>query len=119
MFYRTQDLEQLVSDFGKALTLNRKNTSASYNPATGSLDNQSEVGDPCRGYFYKQKLGVGETGQVVRGTRMCVIPYGDLSSAPNTKDTITASNGDTKVIFDVETIDYKDTPVCYLLHLSE
>ena len=45
------DLLKLAKDFGETLTLRKKTTSGSYNPATGSVDGAATTDYSFVGYF--------------------------------------------------------------------
>jgi len=69
------DLLKLAKDFGETLTLRKKTTSGSYNPATGSVDGAATTDYSFVGYFYNYDNGIaGNLDEIRRGTRKCVIP---------------------------------------------
>jgi hypothetical protein len=108
------DLLKLAKDFGETLTLRKKTTSGSYNPATGSVDSAATTDYSFVGYFYNYDNGIaGNLDEIRRGTRKCVIPALGLAVEPDDEDQI-IGNGDTVNIVSVVTIFSNGAAVCYL-----
>ena len=116
MSFRSYDLLNLVRDFGEPLTLRKKTTAGTYNPATGSVSGTATTDYPFTGYFYNyETLNVD---QIRKGTRKCVIPALGLAVEPDDEDTI-IGNSDTVVISAITTIFSDGVAVCYLCHVRE
>ena len=108
------DLLKLAKDFGETLTMRKKTTSGSYNPATGSVDGAATTDYSFVGYFYNYDNGIaGNLDEIRRGTRKCVIPALGLAVEPDDEDQI-IGNGDTVNIVSVVTIFSNGAAVCYL-----
>jgi len=89
MSFRAYDLAKLVDDFGETLTLRKRTTAGTYNPATGSIANMATTDYSFVGYFYNYNVGFIPTlDQVERGNRKCLIPAPNISVAPDTDDQI-------------------------------
>ena len=57
MSFRAYDLAKLVDDFGETLTLRKRTTAGTYNPATGSIDKMATTTYSFVGYFYNYNVG--------------------------------------------------------------
>ena len=119
MSYRPKDLLRLVEDYGEPLNLVKVTTKGTYNVATGKIEGAAGGNYPFVGYFYRQEVGVGQDGSVVKGNRRVVVPFlgNTFPSPPNDNDQISGTKG-TFSITDVETIDSDGSPVCYLCWVS-
>ena len=99
MSFRAYDLAKLVDDFGETLTLRKRTTAGTYNPATGSLSNMATTDYPFVGYFYNYNVGFTPTlDQIERGTRKCLIPAPNISVAPDTDDQILRGSDKVNII---------------------
>lgn len=116
MSFRSYDLLKLVQGHGESLTLSKKTTAGTYNPATGQVEGSATTNYSFTGYFYNyETLNVD---QVKRGTRKCVVPALGFPVEPDENDTISGNN-DSVVIVSVTTIFSGGSPVCYLCHVEE
>jgi len=117
--FNSNDFLKLVRDFGETLTLTKKTTAGTYNPATGSVDGSATTNYSCTGYFYNYEYGTVPTvDEVVRGNRRCVISALDLEVEPEDDDLI-SGNGDDVKIHRVTTIYSAGTKICYICHVRE
>jgi len=119
MSFRSFDLYNLVNDFGESVTLRKVTTEGTYNPATGSLDNETTTDYTITAYFYNYDEGIiFNVDQVRRGTRKCVISALGLAVEPDDEDEI-IGNGDTVKIVSVRTIFSNGTKLCYICDVRE
>lgn len=119
MSFRSFDLYNLVNDFGESVTLRKVTTAGSYNPATGSLDNEATTDYTITAYFYNYDEGIiFNVDQVRRGTRKCVISAVGLSVEPDDDDEI-LGNGDKVKIVSVRTIFSDGVKLCYICDVRE
>ena len=99
MSFRAYDLAKLVDDFGETLTLRKRTTAGTYNPATGSLSNMATTDYSFVGYFYNYNVGFTPTlDQIEKGTRKCLIPAPNISVAPDTDDQILRGSDKVNII---------------------
>jgi hypothetical protein len=99
MSFRAYDLAKLVDDFGETLTLRKRTTAGTYNPATGSLSNMATTDYSFVGYFYNYNVGFTPTlDQIEKGTRKCLIPAPNIIVAPDTDDQILRGSDKVNII---------------------
>ena len=119
MSFRSFDLYNLVKDFGEEVTLRKKSTAGTYNPATGSVDGSATTDYTVTAYFYNYDNGIiANVDEIRRGTRKCVISALGLAVEPDDEDQI-LGNGDTVNIVSVTTIFSNGSKICYLCDVRE
>lgn len=118
MSIRSADLYNLIKDFGVEVTLNKKTTSGSYNPATGTISGAVTGQYKIRAVFYDINAGITNSGEIRRGLRKCVISAKGLTVVPDDGDSISGL-GDEVNIIRVTTHYSDNTPVMYTCEVSE
>jgi hypothetical protein len=118
MSFRSYDLLKLVQDHGEELTLRKKTTAGTYNPATGSITNSATTDYVVDGYFFNFSVGLPSGDEIRRGSRRCVIPALGLAVEPDDEDFI-LGQGDAVSIISVSTIFSAGSAVCYICEVRE
>lgn len=119
MSFRSFDLFNLVKDFGESLTLRKEFTGGTYNPETGTLDNETAKTYKVTGYFYNYSEGIlFNVDQIRRGTRKCVISAIGLTVEPEDGDELVGTQDKVKII-SVRTIFSAGTKICYVCDVRE
>lgn len=116
--FRAYDLLKLVQDHGQELTLRKKTTAGTYDPATGSVSGDATTDYTFDGYFFNFSAGLPIGDEIRRGTRRCVIPALGLVVEPDDEDQI-IGQGDTVSIVSVNTIFSNGVKICYICEVSE
>jgi hypothetical protein len=116
--FRAYDLLKLVQDHGEELTLRKKTTAGTYDPATGSVSGGATTDYTFDGYFFNFSVGLPIGDEIRRGSRRCVVPALGLSAVPDDEDQI-LGQGDAVSIVSVKTIFSGGTAVCYICEVSE
>lgn len=116
--FRAYDLLKLVQDHGEELTLRKKTTAGTYDPATGSISGSATTDYTVDGYFFNFSVGLPTGDEVRRGSRRCVIPALGLAVEPDDEDQI-LGQGDTVSIIRVSTIFSTGVAVCYICEVAE
>lgn len=119
MSFRSKDLLRLVKDFGESLVLSISNVDTTYNPATGQVESSGPTNVPFIGYVYHTDVGVANSGSIVNGEKLCVIPYSEVTPNAPASDATISDATVTSVIARVEVIKNRGVPVCYICHLKE
>jgi len=115
--FRAYDLLKLVQDHGQELTLRKKTTAGTYDPATGSVSGSATTDYVVEGYFFNFSTGpIGD--EIRRGSRRCVIPALGLAVEPDDEDQI-IGQGDTVSVVRVNTIFSNGVKICYICEVSE
>jgi hypothetical protein len=118
MSFRSYDLLRLVKDFGKDLTLRKKTTAGTYNPATGAISGAATTDYVFSGYFFNFSVGLPANDELRRGTRRCIVPALGLAVAPDDGDLI-VGQGDIVTVVRVTTMFNAGVAVCYICEVSE
>ena len=116
--FRAYDLLKLVQDHGEELTLRKKTTAGTYNPATGSVSGGATTDYVFDGYFFNFSVGLPIGDEIRRGTRRCIVPALGLTVEPDDEDQI-IGQGDTVNIVAVRTIFSSGSAICYICEVSE
>ena len=109
------NLAKLINRHGKTLTLTKKTTSGTYDPASGTFSGDADTEYTIKGYFYTDK--VGTLGEVAYGKRMVAIS-GSVSSTPAQGDYLSGSGDDVRV-GPVRSISSGDAVIVYLCEVEE
>ena len=118
-FTRGYNLLKMVDELGEVLTLRKKTSAGSYNPATGLVTSASTTDHSFTGYFYNYDQGIiAEFDNIRRSSRKCVIPALGLLVEPDDEDQIVGS-GDTVNIVSVVTIFSNGNKICFLCDVRE
>jgi hypothetical protein len=118
-FTRGYNLLKMVDEFGETLTLRKKTTAGTYDPATGAVTGSATTDYSFTGYFYNYDQGIiADFDQIRRSNRKCVIPALGLAVEPDDEDQIIGS-GDTVNIVSVVTIFSNGTKICFLCDVRE
>lgn len=117
MSIRSADLYNLIKDFGVEVTLNKKTTSGSYDPSTGTISGAVTGQYTIRAVFYDINAGINDS-EIRRGVRKCIISAKGLTVAPDDGDTITGL-GDEVHIVRVTTHYSNNLPVAYTCEVTE
>ena len=118
MTFRSYDLLKLVQDHGEELTLRKKTTAGTYDPATGSVSGSATTDYVVDGYFFNFSVGLPVGDEVRRGSRRCVLPALGLAVEPDDEDLI-IGQGDNVSIVSVNTIFSGGSAVCYICEVRE
>jgi len=118
MTFRSYDLLKLVQDYGEELTLRKKTTAGTYDPATGSVTGSDTTDYTVDGYFFNFSVGLPIGDEIRRGSRRCVIPALGLAVEPDDEDLI-IGQGDPVAIVSVSTIFSNGAAVCYICEVRE
>lgn len=118
MSFRSYDLLKLVQDHGEELTLRKKTTAGTYDPATGSISGSATTDYAVDGYFFNFSVGLPVGDEIRRGSRRCVIPALGLAVEPDDEDLI-IGQADPVAIVSVSTIFSGGTAVCYICEVRE
>jgi len=118
MTFRSYDLLKLVQDHGEELTLRKKTTAGTYDPATGSVTGSGTTDYTVDGYFFNFSVGLPSGDEIRRGSRRCVIPALGLAVEPDDEDLI-IGQGDDVAIISVSTIFSAGSAVCYICEVRE
>mgnify|MGYP001144646565 CR=1 FL=1 len=118
MTFRSYDLLKLVQDHGEELTLRKKTTAGTYDPATGSVSGSATTDYVVDGYFFNFSVGLPIGDEVRRGSRRCVLPALGLAVEPDDEDLI-IGQGDNVSIVSVNTIFSGGSAVCYICEVRE
>ncbi len=116
--FRAYDLLKLVQDHGQELTLRKKTTTGTYDPATGSVSGSATTDYVVEGYFFNFSTGLPIGDEIRRGSRRCVIPALGLAVEPDDEDQI-IGQGDTVSVVRVNTIFSNGVKICYICEVSE
>jgi len=116
--FRAYDLLKLVQDHGQELTLRKKTTAGTYDPATGSISDSATTDYVVEGYFFNFSTGLPIGDEIRRGSRRCVIPALGLAVEPDDEDQI-IGQGDTVSVVRVNTIFSNGVKICYICEVSE
>ena len=116
--FRVYDLLTLVQDHGEELTLRKKTTAGTYDPATGSVSGCATTDYVFEGYFFNFSVGLPIGDEIRRGTRRCVVPALGLAVEPDDEDQI-IGQGDTVNVVSVNTIFSAGVKICYICEVSE
>lgn len=117
MSIRSADLYNLIKDFGVEVTLNKKTTSGSYDPSTGTISGAVTGQYTIRAVFYDINSGLNNT-EITRGVRKCIISAKGLTVTPDDGDSITGL-GDGVYIVRVTTHYSNSQPVAYTCEVRE
>jgi hypothetical protein len=118
MTFRSYDLLKLVQDHGEELTLRKKTTAGTYDPATGSVTGSGTTDYTVDGYFFNFSVGLPSGDEIRRGSRRCVIPALGLAVEPDDEDLI-IGQGDAVAVVSVSTIFSAGAAVCYICEVRE
>ena len=116
--FRAYDLLKLVQDHGEELTLRKKTTAGTYDPATGTVSGGATTDYAFEGYFFNFSVGLPIGDEIRRGTRRCVVPALGLAVEPDDEDQI-IGQGDTVNVVSVNTIFSAGVKICYICEVSE
>ena len=109
-------IDKLIKKHGRTVTLTKKTSVGTYNPATGSYSGATSPDTDIFGYFYSNKLG--KFGEVTTGKRMFVCS-GFQPAIPDKGDYLAGDFGDDVRIGQVSPI-YDGTSVAvYLCEVEE
>lgn len=116
--FRAYDLLKLVQDHGQELTLRKKTTAGTYDPAIGSISGSATTDYVVEGYFFNFSTGLPIGDEIRRGSRRCVIPALGLAVEPDDEDQIIGQD-DTVSVVRVNTIFSNGVKICYICEVSE